>query len=144
MLADARSFTASNRQKLPSGFFFRMSKGECMDTSCVAWCCKAKLKEGKSGHAQMKTWRGRPATNSSGSDNLLARVWALVRASTVYSECSTARGIQDLIDRGYAARNFRSRGHHRHGFWDVLRYSRQFRTQLRHRRMSPQCTSPSV
>jgi hypothetical protein len=26
----------------------------------------------------VKTWRGRPATNSSGSDNLLARVWALV------------------------------------------------------------------
>jgi hypothetical protein len=24
----------------------------------------------------VKTWRGRPATNSSGSDNLLARVWA--------------------------------------------------------------------
>ena len=26
----------------------------------------------------MKTWRGRPATDSSGSDNLLAGVWALV------------------------------------------------------------------
>jgi len=26
----------------------------------------------------VKTWRGRPATNSSGSDNLLAGVWALV------------------------------------------------------------------
>ena len=26
----------------------------------------------------MKTWHGRPATNSSGSDNLLAGVWALV------------------------------------------------------------------
>jgi hypothetical protein len=26
----------------------------------------------------VKTWRGRPATNSSGSDNLLARVWALI------------------------------------------------------------------
>ncbi len=31
----------------------------------------------------MKTWRGRPATNPSGSDNLLARVWALV--SSKYS-----------------------------------------------------------
>src|ERR1700720_3340764 len=41
MLADARLFTASNQRKLPSGFFFRMSKGECMDTSCVAWCYKA-------------------------------------------------------------------------------------------------------
>src|ERR1700730_13580494 len=44
MLADARSFTASNRQKLPSGFFFRMSNGECMDTSCVA--CAVRQTEG--------------------------------------------------------------------------------------------------
>ena len=39
--ADSRSFAVSKLRKHPSGFFFRMSKGECIETSCVAWCCKA-------------------------------------------------------------------------------------------------------
>jgi len=35
IFADSRSSAASNQQKLPSGFFFRMLNGECMDASCV-------------------------------------------------------------------------------------------------------------
>src|SRR5258706_786265 len=41
MFADARSLTGSNLRKLPAGSFFRISNGECMDASRVAWCCKA-------------------------------------------------------------------------------------------------------
>jgi hypothetical protein len=32
----------------------------------------------KGGHAKIKTWRRRPATNPSGSDDLLTKVYALV------------------------------------------------------------------
>ena len=39
----------------------------------------------------MKTWRGRPATNPNGSDNLLAGVWALV--SCKYSLFGVQRGF---------------------------------------------------
>src|ERR1700722_8068054 len=49
--ADSRSFTASNQRKLPSGSFFRISKGECTDTSQVARCWQGNLREEKVGRA---------------------------------------------------------------------------------------------
>jgi hypothetical protein len=33
VFAESRSFTASTGKKLPSGFFFKMSKEECTDAS---------------------------------------------------------------------------------------------------------------
>jgi hypothetical protein len=42
----------------------------------------------------VKTWRERPATNPSGSDNLLAEVWALI--SPKYSLFKARRLIHEL------------------------------------------------
>ena len=74
--ADPRSFTASNRRKLPSRSFFRMSKGKCMAASCVGSDVR-QTGEGRRRSRSVKTSRGGPETNPSGSDNLLTEVCAL-------------------------------------------------------------------
>jgi hypothetical protein len=51
----------------------------------------------------VKTWRGRPEANSSGSDNLLTGVWAPVSCKYSLFGVQHSSGHQDLIDRGYAA-----------------------------------------